>query len=256
MANGLHVDPQVVAHRNPIKSPDYQQLTPLDWVVLDFTDGRRTFEQLISMLPADLNDLTASMIHLRLLGLLTWETPAKTTSSVRVTHSQPVMAAVGATIPSLSGLDDARRQPMPESTGTSEGRGMRAISLSGVRPAVALSPTISSYSDEVCKKYIPERLFADFRKFTPSLTDEKLDIPVEMQIFTEFLHENLSSLNHYEILCIPDGTKDKAVIKQAYMQKTKQFHPDRYFRKNIGAFAPRIAAIFKAISSAYTALQK
>ena len=108
MANGLHVDPQVVAHRNPIKSPDYQQLTPLDWVVLDFTDGRRTFEQLTSMLPANLSDLTASMIHLRLLGLLTWETPSNSTSSMKIGHTQPVMATAGSTISSLSGLDDAR----------------------------------------------------------------------------------------------------------------------------------------------------
>ena len=249
MANSLHVDPQVIAHRVPVKSPEYQQLTPLDWVVLDFTDGNRSFEQLTSIIPADLNDLTASMIHLRLLGLLTWESPNKSIS-------QRMTQAESSGKPSLSSLDNAERQPSLSRNGLHESVGTKAVSLSAARPAVTLSPTIQNYSDEICKQYIPERLFAEFRRFTPTLANESFDIPMEVQVFTEFIHENLSNLNHYELLCIPDGTTNKAVIRQAYMQKTKQFHPDRYFRKNIGAFAPRFAAIFKAISNAFTVLQK
>ena len=253
MADSLHVDPQVIAHRCPLQSPDYASLTPLDWVVLDFTDGNRSFAQLISMLPASQDDLTTAMIHLRLLGLLTWTTPAVPSASAQTVPDDGNHMA--AAIHTLSGLDNAQRQVTPEAAQGSS-KSMQAISLSGHHAAVEAQSAIQQYSDELCKKYLPERLLPDFRKFKPTLTDEKLDISIEMQIFTEFLHDNLSMLTPWDLLGVAQNSTDKAAIRQAYMQKTKLFHPDRYFRKNLGAFAPRIAAIFKAISSAFTTLQK
>jgi hypothetical protein len=87
------------------------------------------------------------------------------------------------------------------------------------------------------------------------MVDETLDIPVETQIFAEFIFQNLSSMTHQDLLGLPEGCKDKAAVRQGYMLRTKQFHPDRYFRKNIGIFTPRIAAIFKAVTVAFTTLQ-
>ena len=58
-----------------------------------------------------------------------------------------------------------------------------------------------------------------------------------------------------ELLGLEEDEITRVLVKQAYMMRTRQFHPDRYFRKNIGVFAPRIAAIFKAVTGAFASLQ-
>ena len=87
------------------------------------------------------------------------------------------------------------------------------------------------------------------------MTDSKLDVPLELQVFIEFIHDNLNAFSPYDLLGIPEGTTDKTVIRNAYMQRTKQFHPDRYFRKNIGSYANVLSVIFKAVTRAFSALQ-
>ena len=256
MSDGLHVDPMVIAHRCAVNSPDYSSLTPLDWVVLDFTDGRRTFERFTEIIPFSREDLAVALIHLRLLGFVTWKAPEKTS---RPENNNGISSPVNSTqigagvLSTLSDLDGASRQPSPESSPASF-QSRKAISLSAVKPAVSLAPASHHYSDELCSQFIPQRMFDDFKKFTPTLTDSKFDIPLETQVFIEFIHENLTTMTPYDLLGLPEGTTDKAAIRNAYMQRTKQFHPDRFFRKNTGAFAPRIAAIFKAISAAFKKL--
>ena len=74
-------------------------------------------------------------------------------------------------------------------------------------------------------------------------------------MFAEFIYEHLSTLTPAELLGLEEDEVTRVLVKQAYMMRTRQFHPDRYFRKNIGVFAPRIAAIFKAVTGAFTSLQ-
>ena len=71
MGEGLHIDPQTVARRCSSDMPDYSELTPLDWVVLDFTDGVQTFEEILDKLPTTSDRLAEAYVHLRLLGFLT-----------------------------------------------------------------------------------------------------------------------------------------------------------------------------------------
>ncbi len=238
MAGNLHIDAHVVARRCSVKSPDYSQLTSLDWVVLDFTDGLRTFDEMLQIVPTNREDLAAAYIHLRLLGILTWNSPNQTAS--KGSYSYTNLSGQG------TGSRDISRNP-----------NLSRSSLNALRntASVSLEPTVSGYSDEVCAQYLPPKYFTTFRRFEPTLTDKNLDIPVEVQAFIEFIHDNLASFSPYDLLGLPEGQRDKAAIKQAYLLRTKQFHPDRYFRKNTGPFAPRIAAIFKAVTNAYTTLQ-
>ena len=239
MAEGLNVDAQAIARRCTVKSPDYDQLTPLDWVVLDFTDGLRTFETMLSFIPANKSDLAASFIHLRLLGLLTWNSPGQNEGRTSRNQSENIhdMSASGS-----RELGESQAQ-----------RHAQYSSLSN--PGISLEPAQGSFTDEVCSQYLPPRLKNSFKLFQPTLVDSTLDLSVEMQYFTEYLHQNLSSLSPYDLLGLTEGQCTKADVKQAYLLRTKQFHPDRYFRKNIGPFAPRIAAIFKAVTGAFTTLQ-
>ena len=327
----LHLNPDVVARRCAVKSPDYRQLTSLDWIVLDFADGLKTFSAIAQQIPAKSEDVATAYYHLRLLGFITWqsnshsnagehsdagvnaEAPGAGNDAVSGSHNA-VSSGVSQTV-SRSGLSPSISRSSVNVTVSGSGNYQR-ISSSGLSPridrgnptsisqsrssfgsspygsgvnralvsnaavprqpsqsglgasgilkesslrartsAVSLAPAVSGYSDEICAQYLPPRLFTTFRRFQPTLVNESLEIPVEAQAFIEFIHENLATMTVYDVLGLPEGTTDKALIRQAYMQRTKLFHPDRYFRKNTGAFAPRIAAIFKAVSSAFSTLQ-
>lgn len=59
--------------------------------------------------------------------------------------------------------------------------------------------------------------------------------------------------SYHELLGVEPGA-DAQAIKRAYFALSKEFHPDRYFRKNIGGYAPRLERIFKKMVEAYELL--
>jgi curved DNA-binding protein CbpA len=82
--------------------------------------------------------------------------------------------------------------------------------------------------------------------------DPSLDLPVETQRkVLEF--ETALDRPYHEILGVPIEADVKAV-KKAYFALSKQFHPDRYFRRNLGPFAERVERCFKKILEAYELL--
>jgi curved DNA-binding protein CbpA len=83
-------------------------------------------------------------------------------------------------------------------------------------------------------------------------TDESLDIPIEAQErILEF--EKRLKRPYHEILGVAAAADVKAV-KRAYFELSKEYHPDRYFRRNIGPFGPRLERIFKRVVEAYELL--
>ena len=55
------------------------------------------------------------------------------------------------------------------------------------------------------------------------------------------------------LLGVPVGA-DRKAIKRAYRELSKEFHPDRYFRKDIGDYGRALQRVFNAIKEAYDAL--
>jgi curved DNA-binding protein CbpA len=82
--------------------------------------------------------------------------------------------------------------------------------------------------------------------------DPSLDLPVETQRKVLEFETRLDGPYH-EILGVAADADVKAV-KKAYFALSKQFHPDRYFRRNLGPFAERIERCFKKILEAYELL--
>jgi len=58
----------------------------------------------------------------------------------------------------------------------------------------------------------------------------------------------------YHALLGVDRDADAKAIKRAYFALSKEFHPDRYFRRNVGSFAQRLDRIFKKVVEAYELL--
>ncbi len=79
--------------------------------------------------------------------------------------------------------------------------------------------------------------------------DPELDIPVEAQRRVLRFEAGLERPYH-ELLGVGAGVDAKA-IKRAYFQLSKEYHPDRYYRREIGPYAEKLDRIFKKIVEAY-----
>jgi curved DNA-binding protein CbpA len=86
-----------------------------------------------------------------------------------------------------------------------------------------------------------------------SAVDASLELPVELQREILTFEARLVGATHHEILGVERGV-DPGGIKRAYFRLSKQFHPDRYFRRNIGGFAGRLERIFRHVALAYELL--
>jgi curved DNA-binding protein CbpA len=82
--------------------------------------------------------------------------------------------------------------------------------------------------------------------------DASLELDLEVQEQLLAFARRLGRPYH-EILGVPRDA-DARTIKKAYFAHSKRLHPDRYFRRRIGAFAPLIDACFKKLLEAYELL--
>jgi curved DNA-binding protein CbpA len=82
--------------------------------------------------------------------------------------------------------------------------------------------------------------------------DPSLDLPVETQRKVLEFETSLDRPYH-EILGVAIEA-DVKTVKKAYFALSKQFHPDRYFRRNLGPFEERVERCFKKILEAYELL--
>ena len=60
-------------------------------------------------------------------------------------------------------------------------------------------------------------------------------------------------LTHYELLGVP-ADADGGAIRRAYLEKSKKFHPDAWYRKELGDFQALLSKWFQKLSIAYQAL--
>jgi curved DNA-binding protein CbpA len=68
-----------------------------------------------------------------------------------------------------------------------------------------------------------------------------------------FVEMHIAKWSHYKLLGIKRNAQG-ADIKAGYFKASKEFHPDAYFRKNLGSYKDRIDRIFRAMKGAYEVL--
>lgn len=85
-----------------------------------------------------------------------------------------------------------------------------------------------------------------------SLLDDRLDLSVDVQRRILEFEMGLGRPYH-ELLGVAKGSEPK-VVKRAYFKLSKEFHPDRYFRKQIGDYTQRLERIFKKVLEAHEML--
>lgn len=82
---------------------------------------------------------------------------------------------------------------------------------------------------------------------------ETVDLDAELRRRVLATHRSVDRLDHYTLLGV-DRNAEKKAIKRAYYDLAAQFHPDRYFRRNLGSFKARMEVIFERITAAHDAL--
>lgn len=90
-------------------------------------------------------------------------------------------------------------------------------------------------------------------KYDLSELDAESDIQPEQRKKILDYYYRLDDLDHYMLLGV---TKDmvKKDIKRAYMALAAVFHPDRYFKKNLGIFKGKLDEVFNRITEAHDTL--
>jgi curved DNA-binding protein CbpA len=87
----------------------------------------------------------------------------------------------------------------------------------------------------------------------PPELSEEVDLELEKKRRILELYGRLEDVSYYELLGVQEAA-DKKQIKAAYYKLAPEFHPDSYFRKNLGSFKPKIEAIFTRLTLAHDVL--
>jgi curved DNA-binding protein CbpA len=60
-------------------------------------------------------------------------------------------------------------------------------------------------------------------------------------------------VTHYELLSL-GADADGATVRRAYLEKSKRFHPDAWYRRDVGPYGPLLSKWFQRLSTAYQVL--
>ena len=89
--------------------------------------------------------------------------------------------------------------------------------------------------------------------YDPAELDEPVDLDMAQRKRILDLFYRLESLTHYEVLGVPP-TSDKKAIKRSYFDHAASFHPDKFFRKKLGAYKLKMETIFGRLTQAHDVL--
>ena len=93
----------------------------------------------------------------------------------------------------------------------------------------------------------------------PAYDAAELEEPVDLDLARKRrileLYYRLDTLNHYQILDLPESA-DRKAIKNAYFEIVSQFHPDKYFGKNLGSFKTKLERVFARLTEASDTLSR
>jgi len=119
-------------------------------------------------------------------------------------------------------------------------------SASGSRYAVPAPPPLSRPAVEVANG-------AGRVLHAGAELEEVVEIDADRRSRIDELFARLEDLNYYEVLGVGEQD-DKKKIKAAYYALAPEFHPDRFFRKQIGPYKAKIEAIFARFTLAHDVL--
>ncbi len=82
---------------------------------------------------------------------------------------------------------------------------------------------------------------------------EGLDLRADQIAAIEDVYAGIEDKSFYEVLLLPRHAELRAV-KRAYYRLSKEYHPDKFYRKNIGPYKEKLEVIFNKVTEAYRTL--
>jgi curved DNA-binding protein CbpA len=92
-------------------------------------------------------------------------------------------------------------------------------------------------------------------RYAATELEEQVGISVGVRKRILHAHYALEGRDLYALLGVARDV-DKKVIRNAYFELSKVFHPDAYFGKDLGSFKPKLEGVFKRLTEAYEVLGK
>lgn len=83
--------------------------------------------------------------------------------------------------------------------------------------------------------------------------EDPVDLTPVQRTRIDGLFARLEELDDHGVIGVPPGT-DATTLRRAYYQRVAEFHPDRFFRREVGSYRPKIDAIWRRVTEAYEAL--
>ncbi len=83
--------------------------------------------------------------------------------------------------------------------------------------------------------------------------DDAVDLKTDQRMAIDLAFEGIDEKSFYEILLLPRTAEAKS-IKRSYYRLSKEYHPDKFYRKNLGSYKAKLEVIFNKITEAYRIL--
>jgi hypothetical protein len=193
-------------------------LSPTDGFVLSRIDGALTESDIVTATGLSVDAVAASLAKLEAVGLITYA------------NGQPA--------PNESGPAPARspaeREPSPRQSSVGLRLGATAQQPDAGAPRIeAPQPALTAEEQAAMA--------------------EAVDLDDGMKHDVLATHASIERLDHYALLGA-ERTADRKSIKRAYYELAGKFHPDKYFRKNLGSFKAKMEGIFTRVTLAHDVL--
>src|SRR4051794_4521867 len=245
---------------DPLKA----QVGPEEYFVLSRIDGALTMRELLMQTGLPIERGIAILTKLRSIGalLLPGETTAPAAGAVPPSRpASPARTGSSAIPPPVAGRPAG---PLPKGTprdAYDPPTLQKASSVVVDAPTSRLPPNVKDVTiDGPTVRRTPDQRDAEIGVVLPRATDaEKKALAEEVELS---LAERLRILamarladgrDPWALLGVERGVNDKT-LKRAYFKLSKEIHPDRFYGKQLGSFADKLAAVFEAVSRAYAKL--
>lgn len=134
--------------------------------------------------------------------------------------------------------------PPPKSSKPAEAPRKRRPRSRATAPPNDLPPPASAAQGALLK-------LSDEEKAAMS-AEAQLDDQTRLRVI-EYQRKLATETTHFDLLGV-EVDADKKTVKRAYFRLSKEFHPDRYYGKELGPFAPWLTSVFEAITGAFRVL--
>lgn len=242
--------PQLVAGVEPRKLLlDSDQL-----LVLSRVDGRRAISEICRGLPFSVNRVIDIVRRFHAEGVLNVPgvarpQPISRPMNVPASPPRPEASPLGAGEPAPAGLGERNRATaaataeQPGSPGTPIVRRWLAVPITGRLPVVRRSVATPR----------PERPPSVAGSFVHQDEFETVDLSSEMRRRIDEMLALATRGDPCALLGVPRGA-DEHTLRRAYFRLAKEFHPDRYFGRELGRYRARLEALFGALTDAFHVL--